>query len=173
VDQLDLERDGWGRRDQVAIVGFNDRAWTEVGLTDERAAAEAALGRLPDGIAEGTRLDLALDEGRKAMGVGPRLQPNQPVIILLTDGLPNRVPFGPGTIHPDCPTQECSVLKYAALAKEGGVRLYTIGLGEQSDVLKALLEEAATAPDHYYFAPDGEDLEAIYRQIAGRFDICP
>jgi Mg-chelatase subunit ChlD len=173
VDQLDLERDGWGRRDQVAIVGFNDRAWTEVGMTDERDLAEAALGRLPDGIAEGTRLDLALEEGRKAMDRGPRLQSNQPVIILLTDGLPNRVPFGPGTAHPECATQECTVLQYADLAKEGGYRLYTIGLGEQSDVLRVLLEQAATAPDHYYFAPDGEDLEAIYRQIAGRFDICP
>ncbi len=173
VAQLDLERDGWGRRDQVAIVGFNDEAWTEVGMSDDRAAVMAAIDRLPDRIAEGTRLDLALEEGQRAMGFGPRLQPNQPVVVLLTDGLPNRVPFGPGTAHPECDRQECTVLKLATAAKQAGSRLFTIGLGESSDVLRVLLEEAATSPDHYYFAPDGEDLEAIYRQIAGRFDTCP
>ncbi len=173
VAQLDLERDGWGRRDQVAVVGFNDEAWTEVGMSDDRAAVMAAIERLPDRIAEGTRLDLALEEGQRAMGFGPRLQPNQPVMVLLTDGLPNRVPFGPGTAHPDCDRQECTVLKFASAAKQAGSRLFTIGLGESSDVLRVLLEAAATSPDHYYFAPDGEDLEAIYRQIAGRFEDCP
>ncbi len=173
VAQLDLERDGWGRRDQVAIVGFNDEAWTEVGMSDDRAAVMAAIDRLPDRIAEGTRLDLALEEGQRAMGFGPRLQPNQPVMILLTDGLPNRVPFGPGSAHPECDRQECTVLEYAVAAKQANTRLFTVGLGESSDVLRVLLEEAATSPDHYYFAPDGEDLEAIYRQIAGRFDVCP
>ena len=173
VAQLDLERDGWGRRDQVAIVGFNDRAWTEIGLSDDPAAVEAAIARLSEGIAEGTRLDLALDAGQSALAAGPRLQPNQPVFILLTDGLPNRVPFGAGSSQPDCPNQECSVLRRAEALKAAGTRLYTIGLGESSDVLRDLLEAAATAPDHYFFAPDGEDLEAIYRQIAGRFDACP
>ena len=28
-------------------------------------------------------------------------------------------------------------------------------------------------PRDYYFAPDGEDLAGIYRQIAGRIDECP
>ncbi|MCB0217599.1 MAG: VWA domain-containing protein, partial [Chloroflexi bacterium] len=158
VDQLDLERDGWGRRDQVAVAGFNDASWTEIGMSDDRAAVHAAIDRLPARIAEGTRLDLALEEGQRAMGIGPRLQPNQPVIVLLTDGLPNRVPFGPGSPHPDCDRQECTVLKYASAAKAAGNRLFTIGLGESSDVLRSLLEQAATAPDHYYFAPDGEDL---------------
>jgi Mg-chelatase subunit ChlD len=172
VDQLELEPDGWGRRDQVAIVGFNDRAWTEIGLSDERSEVQAAIDRLSSKLAEGTRLDLALDEGQRALGRGPRLQPNQPVVILMTDGLPNRVPFGPGSAQPDCPHQECTVLRHAAALKAAGTRLYTIGLGEASDVLRELLEAAASAPDHYYFAPDGEDLEAIYRQIAGRIDVC-
>ena len=35
-------------------------------------------------------------------------------------------------------------------------------------MLRRLLEQVASGPDRYYFAPDGEDLAGIYREIAGR-----
>ncbi|MCB9175866.1 MAG: VWA domain-containing protein [Caldilineae bacterium] len=173
VDQLDLEPDGWGRRDQVAIVGFNGRAWTAIGLSDDRPAVEAALAGLEARIAEGTRLDLALAEGQRAFETGPRLLPNLPVMILLTDGLPNRVPFGPGSAEPGCPDQECTVLRAAERARQAGTRIYSIGLGLGDDLLRPLLEGIASDPSMVYVAPDGEDLEGIYRQIAGRLSSCP
>jgi hypothetical protein len=90
------------------------------------------------------------------------------VIVFLTDGLPNRVPT-PMPVGP----QEETVLKYAVAAKAKGTRVFTIGLGEPDDVLKRLLEMCAGDPSMFYYAPDGDDLEAIYRAIAGRVNVCP
>jgi Mg-chelatase subunit ChlD len=168
VDQMDFEPDGWGQHDQVAIVGFNDEAWTEVQLTRDKAAVQRGLGMLMHRIQEGTRIDLAYDEARKAAAHPNRLPENTPVIILLTDGLPNRVP----TPVPSGPQEE-TVLRYARAAKEAGSRVFTIGLGEEDDVFKRLLERSATEPSMFYFAPDGEDLADIYKSIAGRIVECP
>jgi Mg-chelatase subunit ChlD len=173
VADLDLDRDGWGRQDQVAIVGFNDLAWTAIGLSDDRAAIEAAIDGLANRMAEGTRLDLALREGQAALTAGPRLPANEPVLILLSDGLPNRVPFGPGSPYPGAGSQEEAVLAVAAEVKATGTRVFTIGLGEADDVLRSLLEGVASAARLYYYAPDAEDLAAIYRHIAGRLVECP
>jgi hypothetical protein len=168
VDELDLTPDERGGRDRVAVVGFNDTAWTAVGLTDDRAAIGAALGGLYDRIQEGTRIDLALSEGKSVYDSSTRIAGNQPVLILLTDGLPNRVP----TPAPRG-SQEETVLAIADVVKASGIRIFAIGLGLEDDVLAALLRGVATKPADYYFAPDGDDLTAIYRQIAGRIVECP
>lgn len=165
--------DGAQHHDQVAVVAFNDTAWTEMGLGSDHGKALAALERLPARIAQGTRLDLALDQARETLLSGPRLGSNRPTVILLTDGLPNRVPFGPGSDSPECPNQECTVLRAAARMKADGSRLFTIGLGEDDDVLRELLRESASTPGDFFFAPDGDDLAGIYRQIAGRITECP
>ena len=155
------------------MVGFNGKAWTAIGLSDDAALIQAAIDGLPQKAAEGTRLDLALRQGQKVLGDGPRLQPNAPVLVLMTDGLPNQVPFGAGSADPDCPTQECVVLRAAAAVKGAGTKVLTIGLGEGEDVLRTLLEAVATTAGDYFFAPDGEDLAAIYRLVAGRIQLCP
>ncbi|MFN8421942.1 MAG: VWA domain-containing protein [Anaerolineae bacterium] len=89
-------------------------------------------------------------------------------MILLTDGLPNRVP----TPYPSG-RQEDTVLAAATALKAQGVRVFTIGLGEEDDVFKQLLRDAASTPSDFYFAPDGEDLEGIYERIAGTIRPCP
>ena len=166
--ELDLERDGWGRQDQLGIVGFNGEAWTETTLTEDRGRIALALDRLPERISEGTRLDLALEEGLAAWHASGRIPENRPVMVLLTDGLPNRVP----TPVPSG-RQEDTVLAAADRVKGAGMRIFTIGLGLPDDVLRELLESVATSPRDHYFAPDGEDLADIYRQIAGRVSECP
>ena len=167
VDLLDFEPDGWGRQDQVAVVGFNDTAWTATGLTGDPVRAHAAIDSLTARMAEGTRLDLALLEGQAVYLAGGRDVSNHAVLILLTDGLPNRVPT------PEAGgSQEETVLAAADAAKRAGTRLFTIGLGEEDDVLRQLLEACASTRGDYFFAPDGEDLDGIYRQIAGRIDHC-
>ncbi len=168
VDELDLERDGWGRQDQVGIVGFNGTAWTETTLTDDRERIQLAFERLPDRMEEGTRLDLALREGLAAWHASGRIPENRPVMVFLTDGLPNQVP----TPVPSG-RQEDTVLAEAERVKAAGMRVFTIGLGLPDDVLRELLEGVASSPRDHYFAPDGEDLADIYRQIAGRLVECP
>jgi hypothetical protein len=154
--------------DRAAIVGFNDTAWTEQGLTGDLAELQGALASLSARTAEGTRIDLALDEGQRALE-GPARRPEvQAVLILLTDGLPNRVPTPVSG-----GSQEDTVLERATAAKAKGTRIYAVALGEADDVLRPLLERTATSPDMYFHAPSGEDLEAIYRQIAGSIVRCP
>ena len=77
---------------------------------------------------------------------------NNKVLVLLTDGLPL------GTTREE-------VLAAAEQAKGEGVIIYTIGFG--GDVDPVLLQQVASSPDKYYFAPEAGDLEEIYRQIAG------
>ncbi len=162
-----------GAHDQVAIVGFNDDAWIESPLGGRKDAAEAGLARLPARVAQGTRLDLALGQAHAALFNGSRRAGNRPTVILLTDGLPNRVPFGPGSSSPDCPDQECTVLRAAAALKGAGARLFTVGLGDAGDVFQRLLGDAASEPADFFLAPDADDLAGIYRQIAGRITECP
>lgn len=153
--------------DGIGVVGFNDLAWTAAPVGYDRWTTHQAIDGLLASIQEGTRLDLALEMAQAVVAARP-LQEQRPVIILLTDGLPNRVPFGPGSTHPGCDRQECTVLEYANAAKSAGTRIYTVGLGEPSDVLADLLRDAASDRTRYYYAPDGEDLARIYAEIAGR-----
>jgi len=89
------------------------------------------------------------------------------VLILLTDGLPNRVltPRAGGS-------QEDTILVAATAAKAAGTRVFSVGLGEASDVLDRLLRGVASSAADYAFAPDGEDLAAVYRSLAGRVHGC-
>jgi hypothetical protein len=126
-----------------------------------------AIDGLPAHMAEGTRLDLAFDAGRAARA-GPGRDPaNTPVIVLLTDGLPNRVP----TPRPTG-SQEDTVLAAAARAKAAGIRVYTIGVGrpDAPDIIDRinldLLSAAASNPNMFYQAPDAEELARIYDQVA-------
>jgi hypothetical protein len=66
IAALDLEVDGWGRQDQAALVGFNDEAWIELGMTSDRDALNRG-GQPAQKAAEGTRLDLAFKVGQQAV----------------------------------------------------------------------------------------------------------
>lgn len=154
-------------RDRAAVVGFNDVAWISAELSARPVDWAAALAAHEDRVMEGTRLDLALEMGQRALEEAvPPARPG-PVLLLLTDGLPNRVPIPPGG------RQEDTVLAQARRAKAAGTRILAIGLGPPEEVSMSLLSEVASAPAEAYRAPDGEDLAAIYRRIAGRLRGCP
>lgn len=76
------------------------------------------------------------------------------VIILLTDGKPN-VNEGNRYVGNDNPQAVNWALDQADEAKEEGIVIYTIGVG--GDVNEQLCIEAATTPDHYYFADNAPD----------------
>jgi Mg-chelatase subunit ChlD len=160
VALLDLSMDGSGTGDRAAIVGFNDRAWTEQGLTGDRGELQAALGRLAPQTAANTRLDLAVAAGAEAaLGNGHRADALA-VMVLLTDGRPTAVPPG------EDGRPESTVLAQAEAARLAGVRLFTIGVGTAEDVDASLLRAMATEWSGYLYAPDAEDLRAIYAELA-------
>jgi hypothetical protein len=166
IGLLDLSSDVDGQSDQAAVVGFNRAAWTEQGLTADNARLVAALGRLEDRTAELTRLDLAVAQGAEA-ALGPGHRPGRvPVVILLTDGLPNQVPPA------EDGRMETTILRAAQQAKDRGVRLHTIGVGAPNDIDEPLLVAMASDPRLYAYAPDAEDLVAIYAGLAGTIR-CP
>ena len=171
VEHLHLTADHLGAHDQVAIVGFNDAAWIQQGLTADRFAIDAAVRELSRRVAEGTRLDLALEVSASALTGQARIQTNTPVLVLLTDGLPNRVPLGPSG------TQEETVLARASYARNHGIEIYTVGVGnpdgESLDRINPeLLRAIASDPGMYYEASDPTQLADIYTAIARRVT-CP
>ena len=135
--------------DQAGLVMFNAEATVLSRLTGDRAA----LMRAVDGIRlqEFTRIHRGVDLAQQLLLAAEHRGANLPAIVLLTDGRSN----------PD-PSQ--LALDAASAAKASGIRLFTVGLGQdvEQDVLRAM----ASRPEDFYYAPDGEDLGAVYDAIA-------
>ena len=147
---------------RMTVVGFNDSAWREQAWSGQSAEIEAAIQRLPQRIAEGTRLDLALEEAT-AVALGPERRPAAEfVTILLTDGMPNRVPAAPDG------SQRTTVLQRAASLKTAGSHITTIGYGRSEQLDETLLRGVASRPEDYLHAPGSRELDALYARLAAR-----
>jgi len=166
LDLMTFGANAEGQHDQVAVVGVNREAWIAQGLSNDPGVLKAAIDGLVERQQQHTRLDLAFERGAEALADDLRLPGNTPVLVLLTDGLPNQVPYA------DDGTMETTVRRAAGGAKEAGIRIYTIGLGNDQDINGALLAECASDPSLYFTTPDAEHLAAIYSQIAYSFG-CP
>ncbi|MFN8421929.1 MAG: vWA domain-containing protein [Anaerolineae bacterium] len=173
VQRLDLTPNEDGESDHVSVVGFNDDAWLQLKLTNDGAAIETALDTLEQRQKEGTRLDLAFLKGAEAFASGMRVSANMAVLVLLTDGLPNRVPADPATGR-----VEDTVIKAAQVAKDMGATIYTIGFGQAdaADIIDRvypeLLAQCASSPEKSFIEPRADRLDGIYGQIASVFT-CP
>lgn len=71
-------------------------------------------------------------------------------IVLLTDGKD---------------TQPDLAIAQADTAKSGGARIYTIGLGEKTDLDESLMRQLNSSDGAYFYAPSGRDLQTIYTAI--------
>lgn len=98
------------------------------------------------------------------------------VIILMTDGDVTR-PVNPATGLADRDYAALYALEHAEKAKAENVSIYTIGFGNFfSDINEAvdrdvdLIKNMASSEEHYFEAPTIQDLENVYKEIAG--DIC-
>jgi Mg-chelatase subunit ChlD len=141
-------------RDQSAVVSFSDTAALNQGLGAEIGPPRAAIGALTAG--GGTNMADGLERGRAELA-GPRHRPaSRPILVLLSDGRP---------------TAGGDPLVPAAAAKAAGMRLITIGLG--NDVDPELLRAVASTAGDYFFAPDSSRLDTIFQQIAGLIDGSP
>jgi Mg-chelatase subunit ChlD len=150
---------------RVALVGFNETAWIAESLTGDAARLEAALERLPERMAEGTRLDLGLAEGRAALG--PAQTGRVRAMVFLTDGLPNRVPTPVAG-----GSQEDTVLAVAAAARADGIQIHTVGYGRADApdladrILPSLLVAMAGSPAAYHETDDAGALAEVFRRLA-------
>jgi Mg-chelatase subunit ChlD len=138
-----------GTGDQAALVAFHADAWLVRPLTSDLASLEAGLAGLRTGTQ--TRIDRGIGVARAELTSSRHLPDNLPVMVVLTDGRNNPVPVE-------------AALAEAASAKDAGLVLFTIGLGQDLDA--AALVAMASRPDYAYFAPEAEELADIYRAIA-------
>lgn len=135
--------------DQAAILAFNAQAQLLQGLTADRVALDAALGAIT--LAQQTCIVCAIEAADRELHSERRIEANLPVMVLLTDGRSNPQPVE-------------EAVQRAAVAKAGGVLVFTIGLGAELDE-EALLK-IASRPEFAHRATDTETLEAIYRAVA-------
>lgn len=135
--------------DQVGLVVFHSEARIAAPLTADAEAVRTALWAVAPG--HGTRLDLGLEAAWEQLtGPGHR-RLNERVVVLLTDGRPSGA----------SPEQ---VVAVAGRMRAGGTLVFAIGLG--MDVDPELLHRLAGDVGQVYLAPDGDELEGIYRRIA-------
>jgi uncharacterized protein YegL len=144
LDQLRFDRG-----DQAAIVEFNASATLLAPLTGDRRALDQAIEGIQ--VAQQTCLVCAVDAGWAELGSARHAADHAAVLVLLTDGRSN-------------PRPAAEAVMRAGEAKAAGVTVFTIGLG--ADIDTEALAAIASRPGYFYWAPDGEALAGIYRQIA-------
>lgn len=152
--------------DKIGLILFGTRAYLQTPLTYDR---QNVLMRLEDATVGLAGKTTSIGD---ALGLAVKRLQNVPakgrIIILLTDGVNNS-----GVLAP---------LKAAELAREDGIKVYTIGLGAETgsstlggmfmgmnvtaDLDEDTLKEVAKMTDGRYFrATDMQSLQSIYHTI--------
>jgi Mg-chelatase subunit ChlD len=150
---LDLLKAG----DQAAIISFNNDAELLHGLSADIAAVGASLDSLGSRQGSGTKIDTGIAMGHGEL-VGPdHRSGNRQALILVTDGQQDE-------------GQNAAVLLAAEAAKADGLVVWAVGLGQDAD--QDLLRLVASRTETFVFAPNAENLELIYEDIA-RSIPCP
>lgn len=134
--------------DRIAIVVFAGESFTQSPLTTDQSSLQTLLSRvrsgvIEDGTAIGNGLATAINRLRES-------DSKSKVIILLTDGVNNR-----GQIAP---------LTAAQIAKEMGIKVYTIGVGRNGDAPYPLFDQNGKVVDVVNMKVEID--EKILRQIA-------
>ncbi len=136
--------------DNVGVVLYGDFAFIASPVTYEKEIVSEMIGYLTHGMAgqntaigEGIAMSLRALEHTKAASK---------VVILLTDGEHNS-----GSIAPK---------DAVGIAKEKGVKIYTIGIGEKGEFDQGLLEMIARESGGKHFsAYNSEELQEVYEAI--------
>ena len=139
LQQMDLSVD------QVALAAFSGAAFTVQDLTQDPAAAQAAIEGLE--TIDGTDIAAGLQEGAGVLGGAARRPSATAALVLLSDG------------QSDAAAAE----QAAAQIQQQGVVIHTVSLGSDAD--RALMEALASSPSNYHHAPSAADLSDVYRAI--------
>ncbi|NIO21420.1 MAG: VWA domain-containing protein [Candidatus Aenigmarchaeota archaeon] len=145
-----------GSNDKLGLVSFNTNAKLEQGLTFNKNAVKSAI----DGMSAGgwTNMSQGIDYGTQELVANGRVDVPW-VEVMLSDGNNN---CGSKTPPPDCHQR---VLDSVQEAVDNGIVIYTIALGDNAN--QSLMEDIANLTGgKSYYAPDSEDLEEIYEEIA-------
>lgn len=147
--------------DKVGIVSYATNASDPIDTppTFDKVSAEASLMNISIAPADETGYTNpgeAILFSRNALMGDPSygLGSRDSILILLTDGQAN---------YPQDPGGEAYAENEAAFAKREGIKIYTIGLGE--NINRQFLGRIATAPEYYFEAATREDLAGIYEEI--------
>jgi Ca-activated chloride channel family protein len=136
--------------DNVGVVLFGDFAFVASPVTYEKEIVSEMIGYLSHGMAgQNTAIGEGIVMGVRAL---QNSKAKSRVIILLTDGEHNS-----GSISPKEATE---------LAKEQGIKIYTIGIGNKGEFDRALLEKiAAESSGRFFAAYNKEELQKAYDEI--------
>lgn len=172
VSRLDVAKEVVGKfvlgrqGDRVGLITFGENAYLHVPLTLDTFSVSRMLNDTVSGMAGNAT---AIGD---AIGLGVRTLREQPegsrVLIFLTDGEDNVSKIPP--------------LEAAKLAKQYGIKIYTIGIGKNGSVPfpnnfggysmvevsldeKLLKEIADLTGGHYFLATDQKTFESIYSKI--------
>ena len=158
--------------DRIGIVVYAGESFTQTPITSDKSIVKRTVSRIQWGLLDGgTAIGMGLGSAVNRLKESTA---KSKVIILLTDGVNNS-----GNIDPRTATE---------LAKELGIKVYTIGIGTNGmadfpyskdartgklifrkqpvEIDEALLKEIATQTEGKYFrATDNTKLKAIYNEI--------
>jgi len=158
--------------DRIGIVVYAGESFTQTPITSDKGIVKRTISSLQWGQLDGgTAIGMGLGSGVNRL---KESKAKSKVIILLTDGVNNS-----GNIDPRTATE---------LAKELGIKVYTIGIGtngmadfpwskdprtgllnfrkQQVEIDEALLKDIAKETNGKYFrATDNETLKEIYNEI--------
>lgn len=154
--------DNLGTEDQSALVSFSTTAQLEKELSSDHAATQAEVNALT--VFGATNIGDAIDEAIVEL-TSPRVNPQaNKIAILLTDGKANK-PHGSGSGEDPADVQYAK--DKADEAATYNIKIFTIGLGDPSDVNSVMLQYIADVTGaEYHYAPTSEELQVIYDQIS-------
>lgn len=148
------------RIDRAGLILFNHEAYVLRPLTSNRDLMLDALSYARQTDFH-SRINAGIDAAVAELE-GPRSSPDRlKAIILLTDGI----------VNPDPPT---AVRASAATAKAKGIRLFTVGFGDEIDrpLLWDISSEERSGAPYYYESPSEDELRSVYRRLQ-RVVPCP
>lgn len=153
-------------RDQIGVISFATSASRPVDsfLTHDFEALKAIIGSIfirSDAV-QNTNIKDGMEEAYKELTSNHIQAGSSKIMVVLTDGI---------ATHPQNPSNfsdeiypENEALKTAQKAKDKGIQIFAIGLG--NNVNQTFLQKLASRSDQYFFAPDRSAVEGIYKKIA-------
>jgi len=145
--------DQMGTQDEIGLVTFDADAQLSHPLSTDKQSLKTKIDSIKAG--HGTNIAEAITTADEMLMSRHNGSTSTPVIILLSDG---RVSKGG------------SPENAANIAKQHGIRIITIGLGNNAD--EDELRRIATSPNDYFFSPTTSELKNIYQGVVKMLHPC-